>query len=259
MRPATRSARRGAEARGQRQCVARDGAGAVSQAGARPLVDSATARRPLRAPPPDPRGRCRCRSCAGSRLSRGPCAGDSTTRPSRAGRFRTGVHVARAFRGRHSCPHELLPSDPLPAASRCCRWRSAPLAGPARASAGSSSLPRLRLVRRASTARSARRRQLSARRRACSTGAARGAASAQGVGVREEAPDEAVGVLGALDLRDVAAALEHDLLGGGQPLLDVAAEAGRDELVVRAPDEQRRGLQLGQARVEAVRPKGASR
>ena len=38
----------------------------------------------------------------------------------------------------------------------------------------------------------------------------------------------------------------------GQPLGDVAAEAARDQLVVRAPDEQRGRLELGQARVEAV-------
>ena len=48
--------------------------------------------------------------------------------------------------------------------------------------------------------------------------------------------------------------VEHDLLGAGQPLLDVALEAGRDQLVVRAPHEHRRRLELGQARVEAAAP-----
>ena len=58
--------------------------------------------------------------------------------------------------------------------------------------------------------------------------------------------------VGALDLRDVAAVLEDDLLGPRQPLLDVALERLRDERVVRAPDEQRRGAELAQARVEAA-------
>ena len=37
-----------------------------------------------------------------------------------------------------------------------------------------------------------------------------------------------------------------------QPALDVAAEAGRDQLVVRAPDEQRRRLERGHAREQPV-------
>ena len=49
-------------------------------------------------------------------------------------------------------------------------------------------------------------------------------------------------LLGPLDLRHVAAALQDDLLGRRQPALDVAAEAGRDQLVVRGPDEHRRRL-----------------
>jgi hypothetical protein len=48
------------------------------------------------------------------------------------------------------------------------------------------------------------------------------------------------------------AAVEHDLLGARQRLGHAVAEAGRDQLVVSAPDEERRGLQLGQPRVEAA-------
>src|SRR5947209_19050425 len=50
---------------------------------------------------------------------------------------------------------------------------------------------------------------------------ARAARRARRVGLRQEAPDQAVGLLGALDLRDMAAALQHDLLGARQPLRDV--------------------------------------
>src|SRR6476469_9153756 len=48
-----------------------------------------------------------------------------------------------------------------------------------------------------------------------------GAGGAQRVGPGEEAGKQAVGLLGTLDLRDVAAAVEHDLLGAGQPPRDV--------------------------------------
>ena len=41
----------------------------------------------------------------------------------------------------------------------------------------------------------------------------RRAEGAERVDAGEEAPQQAGGLLGALDLRDVAAALEHDLLG----------------------------------------------
>ena len=57
---------------------------------------------------------------------------------------------------------------------------------------------------------------------------------------------------GRLDLRHVAAALEHDLLGARQPALDVVAEALRDQPVVRGPDEQRGRLQRRQPRIEAL-------
>src|SRR5687768_5841596 len=50
--------------------------------------------------------------------------------------------------------------------------------------------------------------------------------------VREEAADEAVGALRLLDLRRVAAALQRDLLRLREPAADVAAETGRDQLVV---------------------------
>src|SRR4051794_18648475 len=82
------------------------------------------------------------------------------------------------------------------------------------------------------------------------------AARAQRVDAAEEAPQEPDRLLGALDLRDVAAVLEDDLLGVGQPLGDVALESGRDEAVAGAPHEERRGLELGQPRVEATAPEG---
>src|SRR5512133_507912 len=83
-----------------------------------------------------------------------------------------------------------------------------------------------------------------------------GPARAQRVDAAEEAPQEPDRLLGALDLRDVAAVLEDDLLGVGQPLGDVALEAGRDEPVAGAPHEERGRLELGQARVEAPAPEG---
>jgi len=68
------------------------------------------------------------------------------------------------------------------------------------------------------------------------------ARSAQRVGAGEEAADQPVRLIRALDLRHVAAALEDDLLGPRQPLGDVALEPRRDQRVVRAPDEERRAL-----------------
>src|SRR3954449_554836 len=79
-------------------------------------------------------------------------------------------------------------------------------------------------------------------------------ARAQRVDAAEEAPQEPDRLLGALDLRDVTAILEDDLLGVGQPLGHVALEPGRDEPVAGAPDEERRRLELGQPRVEAPAP-----
>ena len=77
---------------------------------------------------------------------------------------------------------------------------------------------------------------------------------AERVDAREEALQQAVRALRDLDLRHVAAALEHDLLGARQPALDVVAEALRDQPVVRGPDEQRGRLQRRQARIEALAP-----
>src|SRR3982751_6273360 len=61
-------------------------------------------------------------------------------------------------------------------------------------------------------------------------GFAHAARSPQRVGAGEEAADQPVGLVRALDLRHVAAALEHDLLGPRQPFGDVALEARRDQL-----------------------------
>src|SRR4051794_35262134 len=47
-----------------------------------------------------------------------------------------------------------------------------------------------------------------------------------------------VGLRGPLELRDVAA-VELDVLGGGQRLGHVPREADRDELVAAAPEEER--------------------
>src|SRR6478672_6175903 len=87
-------------------------------------------------------------------------------------------------------------------------------------------------------------------------GFARAARSAQRVGAGEEAADQSVRLIRALDLRHVAAALEDDLLRPRQPLGDMALEPGRDQGIVRAPDEQRRALEVCQARVEAVLAEG---
>ena len=78
------------------------------------------------------------------------------------------------------------------------------------------------------------------------------AARAQRLGLREQPAQHAHRLLRALDLGDVAAAVEDDLLGARQRLGHVAAEAGRDQLVVSAPDEERRRLELGEPRVEAA-------
>src|SRR5690242_16770861 len=83
-------------------------------------------------------------------------------------------------------------------------------------------------------------------------GFARPARSPQGVRAGEEPPDQAVGLIRALDLRHVAAALEHDLLGARKRLRDVALEARRDQPVMRAPDEERGPLEVGETAVEAV-------
>src|SRR3954451_10777620 len=48
------------------------------------------------------------------------------------------------------------------------------------------------------------------------------------VGVGEDPPQEGVGLLGLLDLRDVPAAVEDDLVGARQPLGALAPEGGRD-------------------------------
>src|SRR3954470_7339165 len=79
-------------------------------------------------------------------------------------------------------------------------------------------------------------------------------ARAPRVDAAEEASQEPDRLLGALDLRHVAAVLEDDLLGVGQPLGHVALEPGRDEPVVGAPHEERGRLELGQPRVEARAP-----
>src|SRR3954466_13650938 len=79
-------------------------------------------------------------------------------------------------------------------------------------------------------------------------------ARAQRVDAAEEAPQEPDRLLGALHLRDVAAVLEDDLLGVGQPLGHVALEPGWDEPVTGAPHEERGRLELGQPRVEAPAP-----
>src|SRR3954452_10491080 len=83
-------------------------------------------------------------------------------------------------------------------------------------------------------------------------GFARPARSAQRVRAGEEPADQAVRLVGAFDLRHVAAALEDDLLGARQPFGDMALERRRDQPVVRTPDEQRRSLEVGEAGVEAV-------
>ena len=88
-------------------------------------------------------------------------------------------------------------------------------------------------------------------------------APAERVDAREEPLEQAVRALRALDLRHVAAALEHDLLGARQPALDVVAEALRDQPVVRGPHEQRRRLQRRRAadrsRCARTAPRGRSR
>src|SRR3954453_14319936 len=81
-------------------------------------------------------------------------------------------------------------------------------------------------------------------------------ARAQRVDAAEEAPQEPDRLLGALDLRDVSAVLEDDLLGVGQPLGDVALESGREEEDAGPAHEERRALELGQPRVEATAPEG---
>src|SRR5215208_926861 len=77
---------------------------------------------------------------------------------------------------------------------------------------------------------------------------------AAGVDAAEEAPQEPVDLLGALDLGRVTAAVEHDVLGRRQPALHMPAEDRRDELVVRGPHEHGGRLQGGQAWIEAVAP-----
>jgi hypothetical protein len=77
-------------------------------------------------------------------------------------------------------------------------------------------------------------------------------ADRRGRAAREEVGQELVDLRRALDLRDVAAAVEHDLLGARQPLGDDLRKAGGDEPVVRAPDEQRRRLQLAEPGVESL-------
>ena len=90
--------------------------------------------------------------------------------------------------------------------------------------------------------------------------AARRPACVGGIGAGEEAAAAARWSLRALDLGHVAAALERHLFGAGQPLGDVAAERGRDQPVVAAPDEQRRRLAARPAGDRSrARPKGASR
>src|SRR5438876_994984 len=79
----------------------------------------------------------------------------------------------------------------------------------------------------------------------------------KGALVEHERPRQPDRLLGALDLRDVAAALEDDLLGVGEPLRDVALEAGRDEPVAGAPHEERGRLELGQPGIEAAAAEGA--
>src|SRR3954453_5740493 len=79
---------------------------------------------------------------------------------------------------------------------------------------------------------------------------------AERVHIGEERLQQRVDLGGPLDLRDVAAAVEDDLLRAGQPLLDVALETARDELVLRPPHEERRGLELGEAGIEAALAEG---
>src|SRR4051794_15950540 len=83
-------------------------------------------------------------------------------------------------------------------------------------------------------------------------GAVRPRRRAEGVDPAQEALEQAVGLLRAFHLGHVAAAVQDDLLGAGQPLGDVALERGRDQRVVAAPDEQRRRRQLGQAGIETA-------
>src|SRR5207302_5020452 len=48
---------------------------------------------------------------------------------------------------------------------------------------------------------------------------------------------------------------DRHLLGGGKPSAYMAAERGRDDRVVAAPDEQRRCAELRQAGIEAIAAK----
>ena len=57
---------------------------------------------------------------------------------------------------------------------------------------------------------------------------------------RKEAHEQFVGLLGALDLRDVPTLLERDLLGARQPAGHVTCESAGNDRVVVAPDEERR-------------------
>src|ERR1700761_3794092 len=54
----------------------------------------------------------------------------------------------------------------------------------------------------------------------------------------EEAQQQIIGLVRALHLRNVSAGLDRDLLGAGQPLGDMPAEGGWDQVIVCAPDEQ---------------------
>src|SRR5579859_2975911 len=72
------------------------------------------------------------------------------------------------------------------------------------------------------------------------------------LGTGEEALEELVGLPGSLDLGHVTAGVDRHLLGSREPACHVATERGRYEPVVAAPDEQRRRLERGQARIEAV-------
>src|SRR5436305_3628055 len=67
-----------------------------------------------------------------------------------------------------------------------------------------------------------------------------------GLQAGDEVAGELRGLLALLELRDVPAPGQDDRLGRRQRLFDEAAEAGRHQHVLLAPDEQRRWLEGGQ-------------
>src|SRR5205823_3252539 len=75
--------------------------------------------------------------------------------------------------------------------------------------------------------------------------------SAGGLDLRQELGDRGVQLPWALDLRDVAA-IELEVAGGGQCLLDVSGEADRHERVVPPPYEERLRRKRAQAGPKAI-------